>query len=86
MPDQEHEAIERVVADEILWALKNPLRTLADSEEAVRRVWRTARAYHDGDEREFVLWADHKWTGVNEESDEIHNASLNVIPKRRRTL
>jgi hypothetical protein len=33
------------------------------------------------DLREFVLWADHTWTGGNEESDEIENASLNVVPK-----
>lgn len=30
---------------------------------------------------EFILWADHTWTGANEESDEIKNASLNVVPK-----
>ena len=36
------------------------------------------------DPREFVLWADHTWTGVGEESDEIENASLNVVPKGTR--
>jgi hypothetical protein len=36
------------------------------------------------DQREFVLWADHTWTGGNEESNEIENGTLNVVPKAAR--
>jgi hypothetical protein len=38
------EAMERTVRDEILWANSHPQRTLGDSEEAIRRVWRAALA------------------------------------------
>lgn len=52
-----------------------------DTRRIAGAVLAAVAALPGDDPREFVLWADHTWTGGNEESDEIENASLNVVPK-----